>query len=173
MDNPDGSWRATAQQFVTAEFQVPPPTTARLVVTPLVVGDIWLDFPTCARNAAHIRATVGGDWPADDLSWEDDLIDLAFHQREHELGRSFAYKIVTPDELDMIGCLYIYPPGHPFNSSPPADLSPDCDAVVNYWVTAPAFAAGVHLEVHEMTEQWIRMWPFEHPRIRTLKPPTS
>jgi len=162
-------WKPSSQVFVGAEFQVPPPVTDRLVVSPLLAADIWLDFPTCARNAAHIRATAGGDWPADDLTWEEDLIDIAFHQREFELGRSFAYKIVTPDGLEMIGCVYLYPPGHPFNSSPPADLDPDCDVIVNYWVTEPAYHAGVHDEVEALIEQWIAKWPFRCPHIRTLR----
>ena len=67
--------------------------------------------------------------------------------------------------MEMFGCLYIYPVGHPFNDPEPAVLPDDCDAVVNFWVTEACFEAGLHHHVYELVERWMATWPFRSPRV--------
>jgi hypothetical protein len=157
--------RVARQTFVAPDLVPDAPTTDRLAMRPLTAADTWIDFPTCVRNAEHIRATRGGDWPGEGLTWEEDLIDLAFHQREFQLGRSFAYMVTTPDGLEMLGCVYVYPPGHPFNDGEPEQLPDGCDAVVNYWVTKAAAGEGLHSHLHAALAEWLHSWPFSHPLL--------
>ena len=65
----------------------------------------------------------------------------------------------------MLGCLYIYPAGHPFNDAEPADLPDECDTIVNFWVTEPCFDAGLHHHVYELVDLWMSTWPFRSPIV--------
>ena len=48
------------------------------------------------------------NWP-ESLTLEQNLIDLAWHQKEFQRRTSFAYTMVTTDEKKVIGCVYFYP----------------------------------------------------------------
>lgn len=41
---------------------------------------------------------------------EEDLIDLAWHQKEHQLRSTFNFAVVSPDESRLLGCVYVDPP---------------------------------------------------------------
>ncbi len=74
----------------------------------LSVGDIERDFSAVMESAADIKAAnPGSSWP-DGLTREKNLIDLAWHQREFEARRSFAWVIESGDGA-YLGCLYVYP----------------------------------------------------------------
>ena len=49
------------------------------------------------------------NWPTEDLTFEQDLIDLGWHQKEFQMRSSFAYTVVNLDESQVLGCLYIEP----------------------------------------------------------------
>ncbi|MEM7519398.1 MAG: hypothetical protein AAF307_00035 [Pseudomonadota bacterium] len=57
--------------------------------------------------AAPLMKGIFGDWPAG-LTREDNLVDLAWHEREFTARRSFAW-IVRDKEETYLGCFYIYP----------------------------------------------------------------
>ena len=48
-------------------------------------------------------------WPSEDLTLEQDLIDLASHQKEAQRRSLFAYAVMRPDERVQLGCIYIIP----------------------------------------------------------------
>lgn len=74
----------------------------------LNVGDLDRDFVAVMESAADIKAAnPGSSWP-DGLTRERNLIDLAWHQREFEARRSFAWVIENGDGM-YLGCLYVYP----------------------------------------------------------------
>jgi len=74
----------------------------------LSVGDLDRDFSAVMESAADIKAAnPGSSWP-DGLTKEKNLIDLAWHQREFEARRSFAWVIESADG-EYLGCLYVYP----------------------------------------------------------------
>ena len=58
----------------------------------------------------HLQGVFGdaSDWPAPDLSLEQDIIDLAWHQKEFQRRSSFTYPVTNPDET-RLGCVYILP----------------------------------------------------------------
>lgn len=74
----------------------------------LTVGDLERDFSAVTESAADIRATnPGSRWP-EGLTKEDNLLDLAWHQREFESRRSFAW-VIEGEGGEYLGCLYVYP----------------------------------------------------------------
>lgn len=74
----------------------------------LSVNDLERDFSAVMESAAGIKAAnPGSSWP-DGLTKERNLIDLAWHQREFEARRSFAWVIEDGDGA-YLGCLYVYP----------------------------------------------------------------
>ena len=81
---------------------------------------------------------------------ELNLVDLGWHQKEFELRRSFAYTVVTPDESEVLGCVYLNP-------------SETHDAQIKLWVRQSAWDDGGLDPVLEATvREWIATrWPFE------------
>lgn len=74
----------------------------------LTVADLERDFAAVMESAAEIRAAnPGSTWP-EGLTSHDDLLDLAWHQREFESRRSFAF-VIENAAGDYLGCLYVYP----------------------------------------------------------------
>lgn len=78
------------------------------VLRALTVDDVERDFSAVTESAADIRASnPGSRWP-EGLTREANLLDLAWHQREFESARSFAWVIETGSG-EYLGCLYVYP----------------------------------------------------------------
>ena len=74
----------------------------------LTVQDLDRDFAAVMESAADIKAAnPGSSWP-DGLTRDKNLIDLAWHQREFEARRSFAW-VIENEDGDYLGCLYVYP----------------------------------------------------------------
>ena len=74
----------------------------------LSVNDLERDFGAVMESAAEIEAAnPGSNWP-DGPTKDKNLIDLAWHQREFEARRSFAWVIEDGDGT-YLGCLYVYP----------------------------------------------------------------
>jgi hypothetical protein len=74
----------------------------------LSIDDLDRDFSAVMESAAEIKtAHPGSSWP-DGLTKEKNLIDLAWHQREFEARRSFAW-VIENGGGEYLGCLYVYP----------------------------------------------------------------
>ena len=83
-------------------------TLGDLTLRALSINDLERDFSAVMESAADIKAAnPGSKWP-DGLTKEKNLIDLAWHQREFEARRSFAWVIENTDGA-YLGCLYVYP----------------------------------------------------------------
>ena len=79
-----------------------------LTLKALSINDLERDFSAVMASAADIKAAnPGSSWP-EGLTREKNLIDLAWHQREFEARRSFAWVIENIDG-EYLGCLYVYP----------------------------------------------------------------
>jgi hypothetical protein len=97
-------------KLVPESFEVPEKLeTPDFTIRKLMYRDAKLDYEAVMSSIDTIRQTRGGDWPEPTLSFEDDQIDLAWHQREFENGTSLAYTVMKPDETECLGCLYLYP----------------------------------------------------------------
>ena len=144
-------------RLVPDDFEVPVALEhPRFRLRMLTVNDLVKDYDAVMSSVEHLRTTYSPEsasaWPVD-LSLEEDLIDLGWHQREFTLRTSFAYTVMAPDEGRCLGCVYIMPTrkrGH--------------DCKVTLWVRADALADGLDGELYRTVRAWIAdAWPFSNP----------
>lgn len=97
----------------------------------LTIHDVIKDFDAVMAAGDRLQGAMepGGTWPLG-LTIEENLIDLAWHQREFTIGHSFAYTVMNDDESRCLGCCYINPSDRPGR-----------DAMAFYWARDPAFDA--------------------------------
>ena len=119
----------------------------------LTVNDVVKDYDAVMTSVDHLRGVFGPEstWPAADLTLEQDLIDLGWHQKEFQIRRSFAYTVMSPDESVCLGCCYIYP-------SDKGGFA----AKAFWWVRSSALAEGLDDRLGAAFRAWLRdRWPFK------------
>lgn len=144
---------ASPAQFVPSEFKVPETLeTQEFRLRMLTVNDVVKDYDAVMTSAEHLRTIwPGGTWP-EGLTFEQDLIDLGWHQKEFQTRRSFAYTVVTPDESRVTGCVYIVP-----------TRKRDYDAEVYLWARQSELAGGLEARLHSAVKEWVaKEWPFKN-----------
>jgi RimJ/RimL family protein N-acetyltransferase len=143
--------------FIPHDFEIPERLeTKDFVIRKLCFSDAKLDYEAVMSSLDIIRQTRGGSWPTDDLTFIEDQIDLGWHQREFEKRSTFAYTIMSLDEKECLGCLYLYPPG--YRSERTKDASVD----VSFWVTQKAYDKGLYKVLYKTLDDWLKTtWPFE------------
>lgn len=138
---------------------IPTPTiprvleTERLRLRPLTIHDAVKDFDAVMTSRAEIWELFGpgSGWPAETLSLEQDLIDLAWHQKEFEIGGSYTYTVESLDGAQVLGCVYILPP-----------TQAGGDADVFYWVRSSELAGGLPEHLWEQLRRWLgNDWGFK------------
>jgi hypothetical protein len=142
----------SANPFVPAEFAVPAKLeTGEFRLRMLTVNDVVKDYDAVMTSVPHLKTVwPGGTWP-EGLTFEQDLIDLGWHQKEFQIRRSFAYTVVTPSESQVTGCVYI-------NPTPKRGY----DAVVYLWARQSELAGGLESRLYSAVQEWIaREWPFK------------
>lgn len=108
------------------------------------------DYDAVMSSRARLWELFGEawGWPPEDLTLEQDLIELAWHQKEGELRRSFNFAVLSPDERRLLGCVYVDPPD-----------GDDRDAEVFYWIRSDELP--LERELGAAVREWIaREWPF-------------
>jgi hypothetical protein len=145
--------------FVPEDFAVPEGLIAgEFRLTPLGPQHNEADYAAWTSSIEHIRATPGfgeGNWPHE-MSLADNLRDLQRHARDFAERRGFTYTVLSTGTGDVIGCVYIYPPG----SQEPAGGERRLHASVRSWVRADH--AALDLAVHDAVTAWLeRAWPFD------------
>ncbi|MGC9309929.1 MAG: GNAT family N-acetyltransferase [Candidatus Nanoarchaeia archaeon] len=115
----------------------------------------WVDYLAIINNIDYLQAIkpfgTGNDWPPRDLSFEQDLEDIRYHEEEFRNRKSFAYTVLNKDENKCLGCVYIYPSKNAFY-----------DAVVLMWVIENK---NVNLDerLFSIIKKWIsEVWPFNN-----------
>jgi hypothetical protein len=142
----------SANPFVPPEFEIPAKLeTKEFRLRMLTVNDVVKDYDAVMTSVAHLKTIwPGGSWP-EGLTFEQDLIDLGWHQKEFQMRRSFAYTVVTPSESQVIGCVYINP-----------TAKRGYDAVVSLWARQSELASGLESRLYSEVREWIaREWPFK------------
>jgi len=122
----------------------------------LTVNDVVKDYDAVMSSIEHLQGVFGEDstWPSADLTLEQDLIDLGWHQKEFQKRSSFAYTAMSPDEERCLGCVYFYP-----------SEDAGCDAEIYLWVRADEVAFGLDAELFVAVRSWAhRSWPFDRVR---------
>jgi RimJ/RimL family protein N-acetyltransferase len=125
---------------------------------PLLARDVYDDFVAVMSSFDSIRATRGGSWPTSDLTFEEDFIDLAWHEREFTSGYSYAYVLYSADNTEYLGCIYIYPPDR---KSSLRSVSAGDQASISWWVTDSAWKRGFYETLSHDIKAWVEAdWPF-------------
>jgi len=98
----------------------------------------------------HIRSTPGfpdGRWPRE-MTLEENLADLRRHAADFARRSGFTYTVLDAAGDEVVGCVYIYPPG-PTGS----------DVDVRSWVRSDR--AELDRELYDAVVDWLRTaWPF-------------
>ena len=124
----------------------------------LCARDVYLDYFAVMSSIDIIHQTRGGKWPSPDLTIEEDLIDLGWHQREFEFKTSFAFTIMNKDETECLGCIYFYPPKSGMSS---AKSDSGYDVNVSWWITKRFYDEDMYDKVCWDIRTWIENdWPF-------------
>jgi hypothetical protein len=140
--------------FVPAAFQVPLALTgAEFSLQMLSIDHIDKDFDAVTSSAEHVKTVwPGGTWP-DGLTLRQNLIDLGWHEKEFQTRQSFAYTVLSPDGVRVLGCVYIYP-----------SVKEGHDAEVYLWARQSELASGLEDRLYASVRSWIgSTWPFQLP----------
>jgi len=103
---------AQDKPFVPIDFEVPDTLENEYFrIRMLSVNDVVKDYDAVMTSLTHLQKMFLPiwDWPTSDMSFEQDSIDLEWHQKEFQMRSSFAYTVVKHDESQVLGCLYINP----------------------------------------------------------------
>jgi hypothetical protein len=142
--------------FLPHEHPVPPGfERPGFKARPITIHDVVKDYDAVMTSADRLRERFPlWGWPPEGMSLEEDLIDLAWHQKEAQLRRSFNYVVLTPDESRVLGCVYVDPPE-----------KQGADADVSFWVRSSEEDSGLEAELEGAVREWISAeWPFERVR---------
>ena len=142
--------------FVPDDFTVPATLEkSNYRLRMLTVDDVVKDYDAVMSSETHIQEVgpPGMTWPTD-LTFEEDLIDLGWHQKEFINRTSFAYTVVTLDESRVIGCIYINP-----------TRKEGADAAVFLWTRPPEQLDFLDEgKLRADVRVWLKEeWPFNNP----------
>jgi hypothetical protein len=118
----------------------------------ITIHDAFKDYDAVMSSRPHLWARFGElwGWPGEDLTIEQNIVDLGWHQKEFQLRSSFDYAVMSPDERRLLGCVYVDPPDHP-----------GVDADVWYWARQSELASGLEDELAAFLQGWLAsVWPF-------------
>jgi hypothetical protein len=124
----------------------------RFRLRPITIHDVVKDYDAVMTSAATLRERFPlWGWPTEDMTLEEDMIDLAWHQKEAQLRRSFNYAVMSPDESRLLGCVYVDPPE-----------KAGADADVSFWVRDDEAGTGLEADLEQAVRAWVAAdWPFE------------
>ena len=144
------------KKFIPTAYVIPELLeTDRFRLRMLTVKDVKLDYDAVMTSIEHLQKTKpfgpNHKWPAKDLSFEQDLIDLGWHQKEFQKKSSFAFTVMSLDETECLGCLYIYPSDNP-----------NYDVIIIMWVRQSEIPNGLDKILFSNVKKWIQeKWPFK------------
>ncbi|HEX3732447.1 MAG TPA: hypothetical protein VHU91_05930 [Mycobacteriales bacterium] len=143
--------------LVSADFDVPAGLEhGRFRLRMLTVNDVVKDYDAVMSSVDHLQGVFGerSNWPSPDLTLEQDLIDLGWHQKEFQRRTAFAYTVMSLDETRCLGCVYFYPGA--------ADAQVDAYT----WVRAGEVETGLDAELFAAVRSWLDdSWPFDRVRF--------
>lgn len=140
--------------FVPSNFKVPQKLEEeKFRLRMLTVNDVVKDYDAVMTSIDHLKGVFGpqSKWPSKELTLEQDLIDLGWHQKEFQRRTSFAFTVINIDESKCIGCVYIDP-----------TVKFGYDAEVYLWVRKSEFDTGLDPILFEAVKNWVeKEWPFK------------
>jgi len=143
--------------LVPRDFNVPEVLeTDKFRLRMLKVTDVVKDYDAVMTSIDHLQGVFGtkSKWPSRDLTLEQDLIDLGWHQKEFQARSSFAYTVMNLDESQCLGCVYMFP-----------STNPSYEVDVYMWVRISEFDKGLDPILFKTVKNWIsKKWPFNNVR---------
>lgn len=142
-----------SQSFVPKDFVVPEVLeNQHFRIRMLSINDVVKDYDAVMSSIDHLKEMYPtSSWPSKDLTFEQDLIDLGWHHKEFQRRSSFAYTVVSLDESEVVGCLYINP-----------TTKTGYDANITMWVRSSVVDKGYDKILFESVKQWVtKDWPFK------------
>ncbi len=143
-----------SKKLIPDDFEVPKALeTNKFRLRELTVNDLEKDYDVVFSSADYIRGVFGekSPWPDKNITKEQDLEDLRWHQGEFEKRSSFAYTVFSLDESQCLGCVYIFP-----------SRKESFDADVFCWVRKSEFDKGLDSVLFKTVKDWIsKVWPMK------------
>ena len=140
--------------FLPRDFATPlEAVTEKYRLRSITIHDVVKDYDAVMSSREHLWARFGEDWgwPPSDLTIEQDMVDLGWHQKEFQLRSSFNYAVMSLDDTRLLGCVYI---------DPAEDA--EFDAEISYWIRSSELASGLEAELGAFVRRWIaQAWPFQ------------
>ncbi|MCP5097666.1 MAG: hypothetical protein GY943_19130 [Chloroflexi bacterium] len=150
-------------QFYPAPLPVPGVLkTAVFTIRPLTPAHVQLDYDALMVSKPMLRLWSGSPWPTDTFTLADNHGDLEWHDMEHQDRIAFTYTVLTPDESECLGCLYIKPL-QIFQQTNPTQLADitQTDACTRFWVKEPRLADQLDLQLLHTLINWFKdAWAF-------------
>jgi len=144
------------KKFIPTNFKVPEVLeTNKFRLRMLTVDDVIKDYDAVMTSVEYLQKIKpfgpNHKWPTKDLTLEQDLIDLGWHQKEFQNKHSFTFTVMNLDETECLGCLYIYPSNNP-----------SYNAMIMMWVRQNEVINGLDEILFSTVKTWIQdKWPFE------------
>ncbi|MER6302828.1 N-acetyltransferase [Kitasatospora sp. NPDC001539] len=145
--------------WLPADFVHPvhvPLLDAEYHLRPIRETDTALDYPAVMGSRERLWSIYGPawGWPQETMTFEEDRIDLARHEREIAAHQSFNYVLLDRAETAVLGCVYIDPPERT-----------GADGEISWWVVDDLVGSEVEEALDALVPQWIATdWPFRTPR---------
>lgn len=118
------------------------------VLRPITVADAQLDHEAVMASRELLRRWEQSTWPEDDFTVDDNRADMELMERRHADGYAFGYTMLTPDESECLGCVYVFPHDAKFLAA--ADIAAlgerrwdEIGAAVLFWVRADRLDGGL------------------------------
>jgi hypothetical protein len=144
--------------FLPADFVVPALVSGPdFRIRPVTVHDVVRVYEAAMTSRPRLWELFGAgfDWPADGMTLEQCLIDVAWQQKEAELRRSFAFAVFSTDETRLLGCIRLAQP-----------TRVGTDAELTFWVSAANEVSGLETELADFIREWATTaWPFKDVRF--------
>ncbi|MGZ4195720.1 MAG: N-acetyltransferase [Solirubrobacteraceae bacterium] len=124
---------------------------------PIRQSDVDIDYPAVMGSRERLWAKYGEawGWPPETMTYEADKQDLLHHEEEIAAHETFNYAILDEPESELLGCVYIDPPG--------PESEPGADAVVSWWVVDRLVDSALDRELRDFVPRWLKdPWGFRN-----------
>ncbi len=139
--------------FLPKDFHVPAVVeTERFRMRSITIHDAFKDYDAVMSSRQHLWGRFGAiwGWPAEDMTLDQNIVDLGWHQKEFQLRSSFDYAVMSLDEKYLLGCVYVDPPH-----------AAGTDADVWFWARQSELEGGLESALRSFLLPWLAEgWPF-------------
>lgn len=124
---------------------------------PIRATDVDLDMQAVMGSRERLWSIYGAvwGWPPSTMTVAQDREDLAHHEAEAEAAASYNYALFDAGETELLGCVYLDPPG-----------KPGADADISWWVVDWLVGGPIEAALDAAVPRWVAAdWPFARPRF--------